>query len=64
MPVIEEDRRRQRRSGRPARSTSIGIGAASVEATANAIEGKGNPTKINFPYVLVVADRPRLATRS
>jgi ribose transport system substrate-binding protein len=29
-----------------------GIGAASITATANAIEGK-NPTKINYPYVLV-----------
>ncbi|TML84295.1 MAG: substrate-binding domain-containing protein [Actinobacteria bacterium] len=30
----------------------VGIGAASVRATANAIEGKG-PTRINYPYVLV-----------
>ena len=30
----------------------IGIGAASIRATANAIEGKG-PTQINYPYVLV-----------
>jgi ribose transport system substrate-binding protein len=30
----------------------VGIGQASVEATANAIEGKG-PTRINYPYVLV-----------
>jgi len=29
----------------------IGIGAASINATANAIEGK-QPTQINFPYVL------------
>jgi len=31
---------------------AVAIGAASVEATANAVEGK-SPTKINFPYVLV-----------
>jgi ribose transport system substrate-binding protein len=30
----------------------VGIGAASVKATANAIEGKGQ-TRINYPYVLV-----------
>jgi ABC-type sugar transport system substrate-binding protein len=30
----------------------IGIGAASIRATANAIEGK-KPTQINYPYVLV-----------
>jgi ABC-type sugar transport system substrate-binding protein len=30
----------------------IGIGAASIRATANAIEGK-QPTQINYPYVLV-----------
>jgi ribose transport system substrate-binding protein len=30
----------------------VGIGAASVRATANAIEGSG-PTRINYPYVLV-----------
>lgn len=30
----------------------VGIGAASVRATANAIEGKGS-TRINYPYVLV-----------
>jgi len=30
----------------------VGIGAASVRATANAIEGSGS-TRINYPYVLV-----------
>ena len=30
----------------------VGIGAASVQATADAIEGNG-PTRINYPYVLV-----------
>ena len=30
----------------------VGIGAASIRATANAIEGK-KPTQINYPYVLV-----------
>jgi ABC-type sugar transport system substrate-binding protein len=30
----------------------VGIGAASVNATANAIEGKGQ-SRINYPYVLV-----------
>lgn len=43
-------------AGSPVRATgaldAVAIGAASVEVTANAIEGK-SPTKINFPYVLV-----------
>jgi ribose transport system substrate-binding protein len=30
----------------------VGIGEASIDATANAIEGK-HPTRINYPYVLV-----------
>jgi ABC-type sugar transport system substrate-binding protein len=30
----------------------VGIGQASIDATANAIEGK-RPTRINYPYVLV-----------
>jgi ABC-type sugar transport system substrate-binding protein len=42
-------------SGGPIRATgaldAIAIGTASIEASANAIEGK-QPTKINFPYVL------------
>jgi ribose transport system substrate-binding protein len=43
-------------SGSVIRSTGaldlVGIGAASVNATANAIEGRGS-TRINYPYVLV-----------
>jgi ribose transport system substrate-binding protein len=43
-------------SGGTIRSTGaldlVGIGAASVNATANAIEGSGS-TRINYPYVLV-----------
>ncbi len=43
-------------AGSPVRATgaldAVAIGSASVEVTANAIEGK-SPTKINFPYVLV-----------
>ena len=43
-------------AGHPVRATgaldAVGIGAASVDATANAIEGK-SPTKINYHYVLV-----------
>jgi ABC-type sugar transport system substrate-binding protein len=43
-------------SGGVIRSTGaldlVGIGAASVRATADAIEGSG-PTRINYPYVLV-----------
>jgi ribose transport system substrate-binding protein len=43
-------------SGSVIRSTGaldlVGIGAASVRATANAIEGKGS-SRINYPYVLV-----------
>jgi ribose transport system substrate-binding protein len=43
-------------AGSPVRATgaldAVAIGAASVNATINAVEGKG-PTKINFPYVLV-----------
>jgi ribose transport system substrate-binding protein len=50
-PVIQ-----QILAGTPIRATgaldTVGIGAASVNATANAVEGHG-PTKINFPYVLV-----------
>jgi len=42
-------------AGSPIRATGaldlVSIGAASVTATINAIEGKG-PTKINYPYVL------------
>jgi ribose transport system substrate-binding protein len=42
--------------GTPVRATGAldlaGIGAASVDATANAVEGK-TPTKINYQYVLV-----------
>jgi ribose transport system substrate-binding protein len=42
-------------SGGPIRATgaldAVAIGKASIEASANAIEGK-KPTKINFPYVL------------
>ena len=42
--------------GTPVRATGaldlVGIGAASVDATANAVEGK-TPTKINYQYVLV-----------
>jgi ribose transport system substrate-binding protein len=36
---------------------AIKIGAASITATANAIEGK-KPTEINFPYVLASQDNP------
>jgi ribose transport system substrate-binding protein len=36
---------------------AIKIGAASVTATANAVEGK-KPTQINFPYVLASQDDP------
>ena len=42
-------------TGGPIRATgaldAVAIGKASIEAAANAIEGK-TPTKINFPYVL------------
>ena len=42
-------------TGGPIRATgaldAVGIGKASIETAANAIEGK-TPTKINFPYVL------------
>jgi ribose transport system substrate-binding protein len=34
---------------------AVGIGAAAVEATINAVEGK-KPTQINFPYVLASQD--------
>ncbi|HTW05143.1 MAG TPA: sugar ABC transporter substrate-binding protein [Streptosporangiaceae bacterium] len=46
-------------SGGPIRATgaldAVAIGKASIEASANAIEGK-SPTKINFPYVLCDVD--------
>lgn len=45
-------------SGGPIRATgaldAVAIGKASIEAAANAIEGK-TPAKINFPYVLCTA---------
>ena len=35
----------------------VGIGAASIDATANAIEGKGNP-RVNYPYTLISQSNP------
>lgn len=51
-------------NGSPIRATgaldAVAVGAASVNATINAVEGKG-PTKINFPYVLVDVHAKKLA---
>jgi len=38
----------------------VGIGAASCDATANAIEGKGK-TRINYPYALISQSNPAAA---
>ena len=50
-------------TGGPIRATgaldAVAIGKASIEAAANAIEGK-SPTKINFPYVLCDAQTTAL----
>jgi ribose transport system substrate-binding protein len=50
-------------TGGPIRATgaldAVGIGKASIETAANAIEGK-TPTKINFPYVLCTAQTTAL----
>jgi len=50
-------------TGGPIRATgaldAVGIGKASMETAANAIEGK-TPTKINFPYVLCTAQTTAL----
>ena len=35
----------------------VGIGAASIDATADAIEGKGNP-RVNYPYTLISQSNP------
>ena len=53
-------------SGSPIRATgaldAVAIGAASVNATINAVLGTG-PTKINFPYVLVDYDTQELGKK-
>ncbi len=50
-------------TGGPIRATgaldAVAIGKASIEAAANAIEGK-SPTQINFPYVLCTAQTTTL----
>jgi ribose transport system substrate-binding protein len=40
----------------------VGIGAASIDATANAIEGKGNP-RVNYPYTLISQSNPAAARK-
>jgi ribose transport system substrate-binding protein len=40
----------------------VGIGAASVDATADAIEGKGNP-RVNYPYTLISQSNPAAARK-
>jgi len=40
----------------------VGIGAASIDATADAIEGKGNP-RVNYPYTLISQSNPAAAKK-
>ena len=57
---------RQILAGSPVRATgaldAVAIGAASVDVTANAVEGK-SPTKINYQYVLVDYNTQALGTK-